>query len=204
MNFETKTYRMKVQTFPILGGPLERPSGAGPNMAARGEAVSHVGASYLSDSGFGLWGFLAWLQLWFSALADRSLMTVFARDQGAGPKGYQRPPSLLPESARAAYAPRIMDNRQTRRILARGLPPSRLYAALHHLNARRLSIGQFMERACKLSASNRIVVYRLSGPKRLCQHKGEFATLQTGPSQMSGSSDNPLSFGVCDAHLWPS
>ena len=58
MNFETKTYRMKVQTFPILGGPLERPSGVEPNMAARGEAVSHVGAS-----NFGIWGFLAWLQL---------------------------------------------------------------------------------------------------------------------------------------------
>ena len=194
---------MKVQTFPILGGPLERPSGAGPNMAARGEGLSNFGAS-----NFGICGFLAWLQLWVAALAERSFMTVFARDEGVCPQGYQRPPSLLPESARAAYAPRIMDNRQTRRILARGLPPSRLYAALHHLNARRLSIGQFMERACKLSASNRIVIYRLSGRKRLCQRKDEFATLQTGPSQMSGSSDNPLSFGqnlgVCDAHLWPS
>ena len=199
MNFETKTYRMKVQTFPILGGPLERPSGAGSEIAARGEAASHVGAS-----NYGIWGFLAWLQLWVTALAERSCMTVFARDEGAGPQGYQRPPSLLPESARAAYAPRIMDNRQTRRILARGLPPSRLYAALHHLNARRLSIGQFMERACKLSASNRIVIYRLSGRKRLCQRKGEFATLQAGPSQMSSPSENPLSFGVCDAHLWPS
>ena len=204
MNFETKTYRMKVQSFPILGGPLERPSGAGPNMAARGEAVSNFGVSYLSDSNYGIWGFLAWLQLWVTALAERSFMTVFARDEGVCPQGYQRPPSLLPESARAAYAPRIMDNRQTRRILARGLPPSRLYAALHHLNARRLNIGQFMERACKLSASNRIVVYRLSGRKRLCQRKDEFAALQTGPSQMSSPSDNPLSFGVCDAHLWPS
>ena len=209
MNFETKTYRMKVQTFPILGGPLERPSGVEPNMAARGEAVSNFGVSYFSDTGFGvsnlgIWGFLAWLQLWFSALADRSLMTVFARHEGGSPQGYQRPPSLLPEAARAAYAPRIMDNRQTRRILARGLPPSRLYAALHHLNARRLNMGQFMERACKLSASNRIVIYRLSGRKRLCQRRHEFVTLGTGPSQMSGSSDNPLSFGVCDAHLWPS
>ena len=203
MNFETKTYRMKVQTFPILGGPLERPSGAEPNMAARGEGLSNFGAS-----NFGICGFLAWLQLWVAALADRSLMTVFARDEGVCPQGYQRPPSLLPESARAAYAPRIMDNRQTRRILARGLPPSRLYAALHHLNARRLSIGQFMERACKLSASNRIVVYRLSGRKRLCQRKGEFATLQTGPRGTSAPRDSALSFGqnlgVCDAHLWPS
>ena len=199
MNFETKTYRMKVQSFPILGGPLMRPSGAGPELAARGEGLSNFGAS-----NFGICGFLAWLQLWVAALANRSLMSVFARDEGAGPQGYQRPPSLLPEAARAAYAPRIMDNRQTRRILARGLPPSRLYAALHHLNARRLSIGQFMERACRLSASNRIVVYRLSGPKRLCQRRHEFVTLGTGPSQMSGSSDNPLSFGVCDAHLWPS
>ena len=204
MNFETKTYRMKVQSFPILGGPLERHSGAGPNMAARGEGLSNFGVSNFGASNFGIWGFLAWLQLWFSALAERSCMTVFARHEGVCPQGYQRPPSLLPESARAAYAPRIMDNRQTRRILARGLPPSRLYAALHHLNARRLNIGQFMERACKLSASNRIVVYRLSGRKRLCQRKDEFATLQAGPSQMSGSSDNPLSFGVCDAHLWPS
>ena len=82
---------MKVQTFPILGGPLERPSGAGPELAARGEA----------ESNFGVWGFLAWLQLWVAALTDRSLMTVFARHEGASPQGYQRPPSLLPESARA-------------------------------------------------------------------------------------------------------
>ena len=204
MHFETKTYAMKVQTFPILGGPLERPSGAGSAVAALGEAVSNFGASNCGVSNVGIWGFLAWLQLWVAALANRSLMSVFARDEGAGPQGYQRPPSLLPEAARAAYAPRIMDNRQTRRILARGLPPSRLYAALHHLNARRLSIGQFMERACRLSASNRIVVYRLSGPKRLCQRRHEFVTLGTGPSQMSGSSDNPLSFGVCYAHIWPS
>ena len=180
-----------------------RPSGAGSAVAARGEAVSHVGAS-----NFGIWGFLAWLQLWVAALADRSLMTVFARHEGGSPQGYQRPPSLLPEAARAAYAPRIMDNRQTRRILARGLPPSRLYAALHHLNARRLSIGQFMERACKLSASNRIVVYRLSGRKRLCQRKGEFATLDTGLNRTSPACDSALSLGqnlgVCDAHLWPS
>ena len=198
MNFETKTYAMKVQSFPILGGPLERPSGAGPELAARGEA----------ESNFGVWGFLAWLQLWVAALADRSLMTVFARHEGASPQGYQRPPSLLPESARAAYAPRIMDNRQTRRILARGLPPSRLYAALHHLNARRLSMGQFMERACKLSANGRIVVYRLMGRKRLCQRKDEFATLQAGPRETSAPRDSALSFGqnlgVCDAHLWPS
>jgi len=206
MNFETKTYRMKVQTFPILGGPLERPYGAGSAVAARGEAVSNVGVS-----NYGLWGFLAWLQLWVAALADRSLMSVFARDEGGSAHGYQRyqrPPSLLPESARAAYAPRIMENRQTRRILARGLPPSRLYAALHHLNARRLSIGQFMERACKLSANGRIVVYRLSGRKRLCQRKGEFATLQTGPRGTSAPRDSALSvgqnLGVCDAHLWPS
>ena len=194
---------MKVQTFPILGGPLERPYGAGSAVAARGEGLSNFGVSNV-----GVWGFLAWLQLWVTALADRSLMTVFARDEGVCPQGYQRPPSLLPEAARAAYAPRIMDNRQTRRILARGLPPSRLYAALHHLNARRLNIGQFMERACKLSASNRIVVYRLSGPKRLCQRKDEFATLQTGPRETSAPRDSALSFGqnlgVCDAHLWPS
>ena len=88
MNFETKTYRMKVQTFPILGGPLERPSGVEPNMAARGEGLSNFGVSYLSDSNYGIWGFLAWLQLWVAALADRSLMTVFARDEGAGPQGY--------------------------------------------------------------------------------------------------------------------
>ena len=117
---------MKVQTFPILGGPLERPSGAGPELAARGEAASNLGVSYFSESGFGasnfgICGFLAWLQLWVAALANRSLMSVFARDEGAGPQGYQRPPSLLPEAARAAYAPRIMDNRQTRRILARGV-----------------------------------------------------------------------------------
>ena len=110
MNFETKTYRMKVQTFPILGGPLERPSGAGPELAARGEAASNLGVSYFSESGFGasnfgICGFLAWLQLWVAALANRSLMSVFARDEGAGPPRLSTPAFAFTRSGPRGLCP---------------------------------------------------------------------------------------------------
>ena len=217
MNFETQTYHMKVQSFPILGGPLGRPLGAGPIMAPDEkdgrEAAPHVQSEDFGDSCFGvtslgIWEFLAWCRLWFAALTEKSLNFCHSRPhfKHRGAQGYQRPPSLLPEAARAAFAPRIVSNRQSRRILARGLPPSRSYAALHHLNARRLNIGQFKERACRLSASNRIVIYRLSGRKRLCQCRETIARLTPTPhsqGQLTFDLNSGLNEGVCDAHLWP-
>ena len=141
---------MKDLAFPI---PAVK-SGAAPVMGTRGDSATS-----------GLVGFLAWLRLCLACVAEGRL--AYKRGSGVS-HGHRRAPSLLPDSARAAIAPKIRVNRQTCRIMARGLPSSRRYVGLHHLNARQLSIGQFLERACKISSNGRIVVYRLVGRKRLC------------------------------------
>ena len=137
---------------------------------------------------FAVTGFLVWLRLWFASVCSRGSSD---RSQTC-----QRPPSLLPDSARAAQAPCIRVNRRTRRILARGIPASRGYAALHHLNDRSLTLGQFKERACKLSLSNRIVIYRLSSRKRLCQCREAVSVIGRWKGQ-----DETLS--LCAAPLRP-
>ena len=105
-------------------------SGAAPVMGTHGEGLS-----------LGLAGFLAWLRLWLACVAEGRL--AYKRGSGAS-QSYRRPPSLLPESARAAVAPTLRFNRQLRRRKARGLPASRQYVGLHHLSARSLTIGQFL------------------------------------------------------------
>ena len=158
MTYVTRTYDMKVLGLPT---PALK-SGAAPVMGACGGAVS----------GYGVFGFLTWLRLWVSCLG-RHMNRQSLGLRGLSATGYQRAPSLLPESARAAYAPRLRASRKDRRILRRGLPASRLYAGLHHLNARRLTVGQFMERACRLSVNGRVGVYRLGMRRRLCQRRDE-------------------------------
>jgi len=138
----------------------------------------------------GLSGFLLWLRLWMACVADGALTDLEARfyqksfHRGLSPDqikwGYQRAPSLLPETARAAFAPRLRVNRRDRRILQRGLPASRLYVGLHHLNARRLTVGQFMERACRLSVNGRAQVYRMAMRRRLCQRRDEVCHIARG------------------------
>ena len=161
-------------------------SGDAPVMGTRGEGVS------LGLSEFGLAGFLAWLRLWLACVAEGRL--AYKRGSGVS-HGHRRAPSLLPESARAAVAPTLRFNRQLRRRKARGLPASRQYVGLHHLSARSLTIGQFLERACKVSSNGRVVVYRLRGRKRLCQRREEFIGV-LGPSH------NPCT-RLCAAPLWP-
>jgi len=92
---------MKVQTFPIADGPHGLSVGAVPELASYGEDVSS----------FGVLEFLARLRLWFATLSGTCFMDIFTRHDRAhfrirGTQGYQRPPSLVPEAARAAYAPR--------------------------------------------------------------------------------------------------
>ena len=141
MNCATNTYGMKVLALPI---PALN-SGAAPVMGTRGDSATS-----------GLAGFLAWLRLWLACVAEGRL--AYKRDFRIS-QSYRRPPSLLPESARAAVAPTLRYNRQIRRRKARGLPASRQYVGLHHLSARSLTIGQFLERACKVSSNGRGVVY---------------------------------------------
>ena len=181
MNCATNTYGMKDLAFPI---PALN-SGAAPVMGTHGEGLS------LGLSEFGLAGFLAWLRLWLACVAEGRL--AYKRSSGAS-QSY-RPPSLLPDSASAAVAPTLRLNRQIRRRKARGLPASRQYVGLHHLSARSLTIGQFLERACKVSSNGRIVVYRLVGRKRLCQRREEFVGMQ-GPSHDLGPR-------LCAASPWP-
>lgn len=198
MNFETTTYDMKIFALPTADEMLNPSRSAASDMATGGGAVS---------------GFLVWLRLWLTCLAPEGLRgglqerlaDIFSQG-GSRASQDPRPPSLLPEAARAAYAPRLRANRQARRIMARGIPASRSYAALHHLNARILTVGQFKERACKLSASNRVVIYRLGGRKRLCQRREEVIKTGTTPSQSpyKGGHNQDLNLGLCDAHIWPS
>ena len=172
---------MKDLAFPI---PAVK-SGAAPVMGTRGEAL------YLALSEFGLAGFLAWLRLWLACVAEGRL----AYKRGSGVLHDHRPPSLLPDSARAAIAPTLRFNRQLHRRKARGLPTSRQYVGLHHLSARSINIGQFLERACKVSSNGRVVVYRLVGRKRLCQRREEFVGL------LGCSRDFGLK--LCAASPWP-
>ena len=155
-------------------------SGAAPVMGTRGDSATS-----------GLAGFLAWLRLWLSCVAEGRL----AYKRGSGVLHDHRPPSLLPDSARAAVAPTLRFNRQLRRRKARGLPASRQYVGLHHLSARSLNIRQFLERVCKVSSNGRVVVYRLVGRKRLCQRHEEFVGL------LGCSYD--LCLRLCAAPLWP-
>ena len=80
---------MKDLAFPI---PAVK-SGDAPVMGTRGEALSS-----------GLAGFLAWLRLWLACVAEGRL--AYKRGSRIS-QSYRRPPSLLPESARAAVAPHI-------------------------------------------------------------------------------------------------
>ena len=177
MNCATNTYGMKDLAFPI---PALN-SGAAPVMGTRGDSAAS-----------GLAGFLAWLRLWLACVAEGRL--AYKRGSGVS-QSYRRPPSLLPDSARAAVAPTLRFNRQLRRRKARGLPASRQYVGLHHLSARSLTIGQFLERACKVSSNGRVVVYRLRGRKRLCHRHEEFVGL------LGCSYD--LCLRLCAAPLWP-
>ena len=177
MNCATNTYGMKDLAFPI---PALN-SGAAPVMGTRGDSAAS-----------GLAGFLAWLRLWLACVAEGRL--AYKRGSGVS-HGHRRAPSLSPDSARAAVAPTLRLNRQIRRRKARGLPASRQYVGLHHLSARSLTIGQFLERACKVSSNGRVVVYRLRGRKRLCQRREEFVGL------LGCSRDFGLK--LCAASPWP-
>ena len=177
MTCSMRTYAMKDLAFPI---PALN-SGDATVMGTRGDSATS-----------GLAGFLAWLRLWLACVAEGRL--AYKRGSGAS-QSYRRPPSLLPDSARAAVAPTLRFNRQIRRRKARGLPASRQYVGLHHLSARSLTIGQFLERACKVSSNGRIVVYRLGGRKRLCQRREDFVGL------LGCSRDFGLK--LCAASPWP-
>jgi len=48
------------------------------------------------------------------------------------------------------------------------VPPLR---SMHHLNARRLSVGQFMERACRLAVGGASGFMAWKYAKRLCQRR---------------------------------
>lgn len=145
--------------------------------------TDYTGGEAMPAAKAGLSGFLLWLRLWMYHVADAMLTDLEERHYsryfhyGLSARQvslvYGRWETLLPKQHRAATEPLIMLTRSTRRMVRRGLPPSRRYAGLHHLNARQLNLGQYLERACRLSANGRIVVYRLESRKRLCQRRDE-------------------------------
>jgi len=116
-------------------------------------------------------GFLVWLRMWMNCVTNGVLTEFEARlyqkrfhyglSAAQVSLGYERLPSLLPESARSAPARKARLNRQTRRSLRRVIAPSRKVTCLRHLNARRLTNGQFLERICRLSVVGRVKVYGL-------------------------------------------
>ena len=154
---------------------------------------NHMPQNHISE-------FLVWLRLWLGYMAGEVFTDIFPNFACPARKGYQRPPSLLPEEARAAFAPRILVNRRRRRIIARGLPPSRRYNGLHHLNDRRLTVGQFLERACRFSVNGRVRIYGLEYRLRLCQRKADFCA---GPSRNTPLQNTGVSLGLSVFHLGP-
>ncbi len=159
-----------------------------------------IGGEALPENGIS--GFLVWLRLWFACVAEGVLTDIFSHRKITSQRGYQRPPSLLPDSARAAIAPQVLCGRRRRRILARGLPPSRRYDGLQYLNDRQLTGNQFLERACRLSVGGRVGIYGLEYRLRLCQRRHEvsacFADVRTVAPIGSG-----VSVGVSKFHLGP-
>ena len=106
----------------------------------------------------------------------------------------------------AAKAPRILANRQSKRIMQRGLPAARLYVGLRHLNARQLTGNQFLERACRLSANGRACIYRLEYKTRLCQRR-QVNHILSALAQLCPAATVQgclINAGLSAAHVWPS
>ena len=166
-----------------------------------------IGGTSVSENGIS--SFLVWLKLWLSCVADGVILDVWAdvfshSKKSNLVKGYQRPPSLLPDSQRAAIAPHVLCGRRRRRIIARGLPASRRYDGLQYLNDRQLTGNQFLERACRLSVNGRVGIYGLEYRLRLCQRRHEFCMTNVKTHVPSHAlSRKRVSFGLCVFHLGP-
>jgi len=94
--------------------------------------TDYTGGEAMPAARTGLSGFLLWLRLW---MEERHYSRYFHYGLSARKVslGYERRQSLLPKQHRAATEPFIMLTRSTRRMVRRGLPPSRRYVGLHHL-----------------------------------------------------------------------
>ncbi len=193
MSFETS--HIRAQSFDraasLRGTLLPAPAGIG------------IGSEAVSS-------FLVWLKLWLGCVAEGILTDVFPNRQTTPqtgyPRGYQRPPSLLPDSARAAIAPQVLCGRRRRRILARlngrGVPASRRYDGLQYLNDRQLTGNQFLERACRLSVNGRVGIYGLEYRLRLCQRRHDICACITAYSCVVLSA-MAVSIGLSKFHLGP-
>ena len=178
-------------------------------------AASLRGTLFPAPAGVGIGGeavssFLVWLKLWLGCVAEGVLTEVFPHRKAnpqsgyprGYPRGYQRPPSLLPDEARAAIAPQVLCGRRRRRIIARGIPASRRYDGLQYLNDRQLTGNQFLERACRLSVNGRVGIYGLEYRLRLCQRKHQVCACFADVSALAPSGSG-VSVGVSKFHLGP-
>jgi len=81
-----------------------------------------------------------------------------------------------------------------------------LYVGLRHLNRRQLTGNQFLERACRLSVTGRVRIYRLEYKTRLCQRRQVNQILnalaQLCPAVLHNG--RAVNAGLSAEHLWPS
>ena len=113
--------------------------------------------------------------------------------------GKTRAPALIPESARAPEAPKIMLGRSTKRMLARGLPISRQYGWFRYASSRTLNGNQFFELLGRLSVHGRASLYRLEYRLRLCQRRSQ----TTAVFVSVWANTDSISMGLSPHHLWP-
>ena len=148
----------------------------------------------------GLLAYLALMRLWMSSFVELCRAPAYRSSKRF------RSFALIPDAMCAAKAPRILANRQSKRIMRRGLPAARLYVGLRHLNARQLTGNQFLERACRLSANGRACIYRLEYKTRLCQRR-QVNHILSALAQLCPAATVQgclINAGLSAAHVWPS
>ena len=183
MKFETQTYTTLKTDFTY------RPSCTPSEPKRQAQSVSA-----------GILAYVALMRIWMSSFAELCRAPAYRSSKRF------RPFTLIPASQRSAWAPRVLANRQSKRIMRRGLPAARLYVGLRHLNTRQLTGNQFLERACRLSVTGRVRIYRLEYKTRLCQRRQVNQILNAIAQLCSAVLHNgcAVNAGLSADHIWPS
>ena len=185
------------------------------------DAASHVGEGISYGSGAtDMMSYLGVLRLWLACLTEsfvenftgsasrylRAFEAKALQEAADIASGKTRAPALIPESARAAEAPKIMLGRRAKRILARGLPACRRYDWFRYASPRTLNGNQFFELLARMSVHGRASLYRLEYKVRLCQtvHMRErHRRSRASKAEHQQAVSLCVNLGLCAAHLWP-